>query len=275
MNNEADIMYNNGKKKIIFSTPNIFTNSQCIFIEYNDIIRSPGFNLLYGYLHNGYEEASKIFDLSELKDLDLNSLYNFYSNSLYRNILYELKFTDAFTNLLKEQGIDENYIDSFKDNMYEKALSSVESLYDRYYLQFSDSLHALIRSGFVKRYIIYNETDNRFIRNDISDTFGGVDFAYGDLHDIFKTLPRDTTYVFSDVKKVKILNECGMMEYSSILLGDRYEYNYDDEDNYVIPIEIFEDKIYKFNTFDATILYDSDDEIKPLYDFWNNTNNSI
>ena len=268
-NNEADIMYNNGKKKIILASPNIFTNSKCIFIEYNDIIRSPGFNLLYGYLHNGYDEVSKVFDLSKLKDFDISDLYDFYTGSITRNPLYELEFTKEFDNILKSESDSDNYGNEFRDNMYERALSSISSLYDRFYLQFYESLLMLIDAKLVGKYIIYNEYDNEYIKNDIEESFkGAVEFRSGDLATILKTLPRDTTYVFSDITKVKTLSDSGMMEYSSILFGDRYEYNYTDNDEYIIPMDIFENRVYKFNTFNATILYDDKQHMDSLFNYW-------
>ena len=75
--NPEDIMEETGKQnKIILSTEGVFMNSDALFIEYLDVIKSP-FYIFLKMINSpkGKEVLNQIFDLSEIDGKTDDELY--------------------------------------------------------------------------------------------------------------------------------------------------------------------------------------------------------
>ena len=63
-NNPENVMEETGKQnKVFVSSDDIFQNTECLFIEYDDVLKSPMFSLLN--IIKDRESVKKIFDMTE------------------------------------------------------------------------------------------------------------------------------------------------------------------------------------------------------------------
>ena len=80
-----DVMEVTGKNnKIFISSDTLFQNSKCLFVEYDDIIKSPQFILLQ--FIKEIDAIKSIFDLSEIEGKELEEMYEWYLLRQYKNI---------------------------------------------------------------------------------------------------------------------------------------------------------------------------------------------
>jgi hypothetical protein len=273
---EDNSIWKPGPKAILtYGSP--FVDSENLFIEYFDILKCAKFTILGIVLQT--EIFNQIFDTSELQGLNDEELYEWYINRRYRNVFRNFH--------MKKEALS-----SFFDNDEEKANAWVDSfekqeleelpIFDEPYennLKFIDVLRFLENKDTVKRIFIYTDEYSKAVQEDIQKSFGNnINYVYGDIGEIIREnqISRDTTFVFSDITKINKLVENNLLSYTSILIGNWYGYNYDDDENLVIDLEgITKDvyvKIYFFtaverlfiseetNLTENSFFYDSDDE---------------
>lgn len=242
-------------KDTIFMRSNdfIFYNSKAVFVEYLDIIRSPYFSLLY--LLSKSEVPIDIFDTSMISKLSISELLEYYYHGRRsQNPFYDLINFDA-------ENIPDNVyecVDEFTNReitkeiiQYTNPLNFVKVITN---LMYTDSLIA-------KEVIIYYPYDNPAVKRDIAELFNfnlDIKFKSGTLEEALKDVPKDTTYVFSDLQKIETLRELGRLEMSSILLPLEYGYNYTDPSDkgseLLLDIEAYaKETVFKFDMFLASV----------------------
>ena len=60
------------------------------------------------------------------------------------------------------------------------------------------------------------------------------------------------TSIFSDAYKIFTLLDAGILDRSSVIIGDRYQYNYINENEFIIDEEkLIPDHLFKLDFFDA------------------------
>lgn len=242
MDSSKEFMTPTGKhNKFVITNPNVFNNSECLFVEFHDVINATWLALVL-YLRET-KLLENIINTEKLKNFKLDKMYIWYCLRNNRNALIDL---------IREKN---------KDNINTAYMAADEGFYkfsycyDKLYrLNFSEVLSiALTKKKLIKRFVIYNEVDIPYIRDIVHNEFKGAEFICGDLYDVIKDIPRDSTYVFSDVTKVQVLCDVEKLDYSSIILSEPYKYNhigaYNSDELLVDINKLMKDHLFKFNAF--------------------------
>ena len=205
------------------STENVFFNSKCLFVEYNDIIKMPMFMVLLAVYNN--EMVNSIFDLSEIWGYPPEALFEWYVNRKERNI-----FMNFPIKVLSNEGKSREQI---CHEMLNDLLSMSESLYcSEAELSFSKVIKTIMtQKMLVQKIVVYNEYDNQFIRDDLIKLYGdNVEFMNGKFETVIDSIPTDSTFVFSDINKVNRLIEMNRINMSSLAIPSNFRYNRDPND---------------------------------------------
>ena len=219
----------------------VFTNSNVLFVEYNDIIKSPW--ILSLTILNCFSDVVECFDITEIEDMksDLSKLYNWYIN---RKEINPLRCLPRKNDLFKDTELDDLMNTLVLDNIASAPCD----------LNFSTVLKNVIaQKTLVDKIIVYLEYDNDSIKKDLFSHFKGIHVLTGDIRSILKenTKQGEATYVFSDITKVNILEELDLLDYSSILIPAEYQYNKNDDGTYKIDLDKLQEnhviKPYFFN----------------------------
>lgn len=232
------------EKQVFVCKDTIFYNSQCLFIEYQDIIKMPMFVILIAIKDN--KNMNKIFNLDIFKQYDLPSLFEWYINRKHINFFCDIPLRVSS--------------DDIDDNFYDKILNDYLNLTEEFYitnseLNFSNILKIIMeQKDLIKKVIVYNEGHNQFIKNDILNLYGNsVLYLEGNFREVISSIPSDSTFVFSDINKINIMAELDLLNYTSILVPMGYRYNQIDSKNYKVDFEDLSKKfIFKYSFFDNT-----------------------
>lgn len=243
-----NIMEKTGKNNKVFTTyTDTFLNSQCLFIEYHDIIQSPWYVFLISAKDS--ELFKSLFDTFDIDNLSYDGIYEWYIHRRHINPLFDIPLN---------QGVFETYFNSsydvYKDTLNKlvneemKNKDIVEVLGS---LSFITVLNNLLAMNVVRDIVIYTKEDSDAIKDDINSLFKGkVKYVSGEFIEVLKDIPRDSTYVFSDITKIKDLEKANKLDYSSILIPVEYGYNYDDNKEFIIDLaDIAKNHIFKLNFF--------------------------
>ena len=240
-------------KKVILTYNSPFVDSDTLFIEYNDIIRCTGFALLQ--LVHDSDELRKVFDTSDVYGLTPDELYEWYINRKDINIFKNFKVNSEFYD--NNFNSDEEYI-SFLDDFQDDEISALLQFNDNYRLKFFKAALTMSDSNATKDVYIYTERNIDNINDDIKRNFNSrVKYVYGDFETVLKenNITRNSSFVFSDINKIEKLNNAGLLPYSSILLGEYYGYNYDENGAPKVDIDkLADNNIFKMYFFNATEL---------------------
>ena len=95
------------KKKVILTNNSPFLNTDCIFVEYNDVIKSPFFVLL-NYIKDT-DALKELYDLSDIAELNLEELYEWYLGREERIL---------FNNLKPAEGALSKFFDNKEEEIY-------------------------------------------------------------------------------------------------------------------------------------------------------------
>lgn len=229
------------ERHIYVTSDTIFTNSQCLFVEYNDVIKMPMFVLLLILKNN--KSMKNIFNMREIVNLSLPELYEWYTTRKHINFLEDLP--------LKVSNLPDNFFDETLNDLMLKSKDLYNNIGE---LSFADVLRMVIaQEKLVKRIVIYNKGNNDFIRNDVYEMYGDhVEFIYGNFREVIENIPNDSTYVFSDINKINILAEMERLNFASILIPHGYRYNLIDSETYKVNFEELLSKFtFKYEFFNS------------------------
>jgi hypothetical protein len=240
--------------KLIYTNNKVFNNSKCMFIEYHDVLRSPYFLFLY-YMKN-IEVFRKIFDFSPMGE-SIEENYEWYINREYFNPFMSLPIEEGFT---EKSFKDDTELAIWLNEFFNGEYINTNKAFDttRYELKFSNTLRAIINKKLlVDKFIVYSEVVDEVLYKDVRENYGkDIVIVNGDIEEVLKTVPEDTTYVFSRLTRLLDLQDCNKLNFSSVLIADRYRYNYDDEGKFIINIEdLFKTNLFKIDFFDNIGLY--------------------
>lgn len=235
-------------EKILFSTQDeVFLNSQCLFLEYADIIKSPYFNFVYMIMQHP-NNFSENYVTEKFLGFDPPSLVEWYINRSYQNPLMDLIRPEAL------EHVPAKVLDEFLNNQIEQ-IPSVN--YTAAWLNMADVVRQLSteKASIVKKIIIWHPYENNAIKNDISSYFGPrVHFITGDLQECLRYVPDDSTYVFSDIMNIEVILAEGKLKHCSVLVPEDYRYNFTEENKLKIDYgNYLEEELFKFGLFNATM----------------------
>lgn len=228
-------------KNVYVGQKDIFYNSECLFVEYNDVLSIPWFFLLL-QLRND-ETMNEVFDMELLKNYSTEEMVEWYLFRKHRNILKNIPLKNP--NFFNETSID--YV-------LNELMDITPSFYSDFFnLNFVGTLqNAILHKNIIHKFIIYSEYTNEFIVDAINRNYPSVSFVSGDFTEAVKNVPNNSTFVFSDINKINILAKMNKLKYSSILVVDGYRYNYMEDDKNKIKIDIeglMKEHIFKLDFF--------------------------
>lgn len=221
----------------------MFMNSECMVVEYNDILKCPWFVLLTVIDQN--KKLEPIMNLDKISSLDADSRFEWYCNRENRNFLYDIT-------KIPPDAID--YDELLSILMKSEILYEIDST-----LNAKDAIDIALKQKQVKEVIIYNETNDSYMRKDIEKMYGkykNVKFRCGEFSDVIKDVPIDSSYMLSDFTKVITMAECNKLNMSSVILPYDFEYNYiKNDDGERVPIVDFtylgKENLFKVHFFNA------------------------
>ena len=237
-------MMQNGEKVYFRSNDVMFQNAHCLFIEYTDIIRSPYFIFLT-LMMKSPEKFSKYYKLDIFDNYDIEGLSEWYIHRKNQNPLVDL-LTDEARETLSEEKLDEFINEQIIEH---KELIELSPLLNLGNVLFN------LSEEVVKSVVIWYPYKNSTIEKDIHDTFGdGVKFMYGNLFNVLDQIPKDSTYIFSDITNIDLLYEKKKLHLSSIIIPNEYGYNYINDDILKINVDEYQkDVVFKLDFFSASI----------------------
>ena len=257
----ADIIYHSTTDTFVY-------NSQCLFIEFHDVIEMPW--LILTYLSRNDKQLNEVFKMHNLSSYSIHDTVEWYIYRKYRNV---------FKSIGLQENVQQN-IGNVSDEWYDKFLYNCISKAKELYmldtkLIFYKSLNILLSDspGMVKRVIIYNEYNEPGIKLFIDDMLKfsthsqKIEYVYGDFTDAIKNIPNDSTYIISDIEKINKIKEANKLYMSSILIVNGLRYNYEPQDKTKLKVNINELKnktVFKCSFFDNFISFKADERYKHI-----------
>lgn len=238
-------------KAVLRGIDTLFYNSQCVFVEFHDVLAMPYLALLeFG---KGRHSFSRMFDMRQINVCDIAGLVEWYTNRPYQNVLKCLLY--------------ENDKQIYNDDQLNDLLVGFMNSCPEFYnidtsLKFLSVLRLLASDkGLVKQIILYSEKEETGIKTIINHYFDedSVRYLHGKFEDTIGLIPRDSTFVFSDITKVQKLADMKRLSYSTVLIpvGLRYNYMEDDPNTLKVNLEELEkEHLFKYSFFDNFDLSD-------------------
>lgn len=222
------------------TTDSVFSNSDCMFCEFNDIITPTWLGIIdnlrrvdlkYIDISTRIFNLQKVYtlddiiDLSIIKNMNPDELIKWYAVREHRNALLDLKKDNI--------DIDNHIIDFLIDSITNKLFADKIAYYNiednPFLLNYAYTLTKTLRvaSNIIKKFVIYVEQCNDEVDKFITHLYGSkVQVRSGDLVSALGDIPNTSTFVFSDVYKINALIKAGKINGASILLADGFGYNY-------------------------------------------------
>lgn len=191
---------------------NLTYNADVLFIEYDDILRSPELAFVKGARTSG--NMRELFDFSQIDSLDDVGLTEWYWFRFNKNSLMDLNPSvplEVADDILRSNLANPNFY-----FLYQTALP----------LHFSSKLPSIISHRIVRKIIVWSPYDNPNIKRSLKETFKDLPIYYmpGNFKDVVKRFSKDATYIISDINHVVELQDIGYLNMSSIVLAT-YRYN--------------------------------------------------
>lgn len=242
------------EKKVFRTVNSLFYNSQCLFVEFHDVIAMPWLTMLK--INLDAKAINKIFKVDGFTDYSTNALLEWYLYRKKRNVYEEIGVRETI-----------NPPEDFYNGFLKLCMTECDYSIDVYKintnLKFAETCDELNhKKSFVKKIVFYSEYEEPGISEYIKKWYKNPDhfeYRFGDLKDVLKDIPNDSTFVFSDIEKVNTLVETGKINMSTVMIpfGLRYNYTEDDPEKLKVDIEkLSENYVFKgafFNNFDVSV----------------------
>jgi hypothetical protein len=229
----------------------IFLNSKSIFVEYMDLVRP-----LYMIALKAFAAGPEIRDygmfllnLKEVHGMNDEDLTNWYIDRSRRNLLANFMTEEAIATIGVRQ----------LDLMLDKNIESVPELIDgatmlnmgQVLLNLFANDNLLVKKGYIW-YPYKNEAVLKDMKMVFSNILQYVEILMCPIEEALQKVPEDSTYCFSDITKIGLLEDMEKLDYSSIIVPVEYGYNAQDG-HFIMDIsEMQKRHPFKFNTYYAT-----------------------
>lgn len=228
---------------------NPFSGTHALFIQYNDIIKSPMLEVMQMNRRN--PKLNSLLDLSPIKYLYPYGMYEWYTNRQNWNPLREFD---------PENTIDEqtlvNIMGTFihSDSRYTSETRT---------LPFVETLKFIVAQKYNMKIFIYDEFENPYIKTDLDNLFPNMEYTLvtSDIVEVLRFVPKDATYVFSNIMLIDLLKYCDKLQLSNILVAGNYRYNYQPDNPDVMKIYLAglrNEYAFKLRMFTASELLDKE-----------------
>lgn len=239
--------------KVFTSINSPFTCSDTVVIEYNDILRPIGFDLLRAMRTS--DVLNKLMDVGSIQNISNMELFEWY---LYRDEINVFKNFELDEDAFKDIEDEFDWLDDF----FYKEIDTLNILDIAIKYKIYETLPSICNQDLIKNVYVYTDNYSSAIENDIKENFGiKATYIYGDFVEALKryNITNDTSYILSDILKINDLKENNLLEYSSILLAEGYGYNFVDGEPLIDLDELMDNtlfKIFYFNPIDITGEYE-------------------
>lgn len=238
------------EKIFIQTNDSVFFNSKSVFVEYIDVIKSPYF--LFIYAMNSSEDKRVLkdpFDMEKITSLEsVEAVTEWYYTRKNQNPLIDLVPDERLSTL------DFDAVDRFMDLQMRENEVLVHHSSPLNFVNVINNL--MVDSLLVPKVYIWYPYDNPVIAADVKSLFESDDvvFRHGPLEKCLADVPNDSTFVFSDMTNILVLEDLQKLDYSSIITPIDFAYNRIDDELPLIDIEkMQESHVFKYNQFFATI----------------------
>ena len=211
----------------------IFFNADYIVIEYIDMIKSP-YIILLNAIRQQNKKIREILKIEEVEYLSDTGLYEWYRNRKHQNFLIDL---NRYPDEISEESLDE-LLESqinLKSFFYEEAAPLI----------ILDMLDSLNRIKLSSNIIIYHPHDNDYAKKDLENITGKSYNFMNDFNEVIKLAGYNSTYFLSDINKINIMKDNGVLKFSSITLPVEYRYNKKDMNEFNMDF----DELFKKHPF--------------------------
>jgi hypothetical protein len=89
----------------------------------------------------------------------------------------------------------------------------------------TDMLKVVERRRIVKQVIIYHPHPNTFAKEDLESMTGGTYLVLDDFNEVMEKAGYNSTYFLSDIDKMLLMKEKGVLKCASVTLPIEYRYN--------------------------------------------------
>lgn len=201
--------------KSMHSSSGVFLNSECLFVEYHDIIKMPWY-VLMTIVHQN-EKLLPLINIKTISGLDDTGMLEWYCNRSNRNPLIDIASAPL------------DKVDY--DMLLDVLMTASPILYEAdTELNGVQVIKTAIKQGLAKNVIFYSEKNEPSIDEDIERIFGKsskIEVCHGSFRKLLETkIPDDTTYMLSDFNRVITLADTGKLNYASLVLPYDYAYNF-------------------------------------------------
>jgi hypothetical protein len=236
-------------KDRVITFSSVFLNGKCVFVEFIDLIKAPYLNLLVSLQGS---KSTYMFDFSKIKDLSIEELILWYRDRKYQNLL---------ENFVREEYIDDIPVSEVDKLMDAQLAESELLLSDAPRLNLADSLSILFARDNIlgNKLVVWYPYKNPVVENDIKNTFKPIskylEVVTGPIDEALKEIPEDSTYFFSDVTNIGVLEDLGKLDYSSIIIPEEYRYNKTEDGDDLINFDVLQkEHVFKVDKFYALTL---------------------
>lgn len=233
-------------KSVYRSNSAPFLNADCLFVEFMDTIAAPWFTILR--IICNAKELQRVYPFKEFTKNDIGEMIEWYINRKDRNIFRSLL---VYSNAQIPEDFPENVLKEMEtcheDIFYKAPMLNIHNVI---FKLLHDNGGNTLSNAIAKKIVIYTENEIPFLPEFLKKEFNNsslVHYVHGDIKECLEDIPANSTYIFSDIKKINVLKAMNKLNFSSIILPMTYRYNYKKENPNELLINI--DELHKEYTF--------------------------
>ena len=232
---------------IMMTYNSVFLNSDAMFVEFNDVINSPFFSFLLSAQNN--EELNNLIDASVIRGLSKEELFEWYKYRNDQNLFLSFVLRPELESNFK----NDDEIKEWSDRYLYRLLDNHPDFVSEYTnLPFLNTMHNIVKTTLVSKFYIYTPVYSKTIESYINKEFNEkARYVYGKLTDVIKenNITNNSTFVFSELKKLQDLKDADVLNQSSVIVADRFGYNYELKEYIIDPYKVGDGCIFKLNFF--------------------------
>lgn len=227
---------------------NTLVQNECIFITYEDVIKTFKPYVLQLLATDEYEPYYKdVIDLNRIKGKTFKEVFSIFTASTEKNILKSL------TNLPFDY--DATYYD-LVFNQHPEIIKNAELL------SMGRSVPLLLTQSVLKKIYIHTDEYNELIYNDLIESYGNesnIVYIWGDIGEVIKKIEdKITMFVLNDVMLIEKLIRSEVINGSTVLFNSvAYNYKLDEKNRIAVKLDNLPELEKKFNFQSAVFEPDS------------------
>ena len=252
------------KNKVFVNTFNgPFLNSDYLVIEYEDVLQAPELIFLANLISSKPESVSLLFNMDNLYESisQMPELIYWYINRPNKEVFTNIEPTELGFKIMESTFKSEDMTESFKNfsNYFVDSCicDTYNSILENADLNFMKTLYSIYHTEMIKKVIIFSKYSpnlcsliSRYLTKTIQKELTVISCT--DLGSLLKSkgITNNSTFVFSDITYINTLKEVGLLDRSSILISEPYQYNYNGDEYKVNIDELQKEYLFKINFFD-------------------------